>query len=676
VFEFRDKIIRPLLITSGNTLLVNRDLSWFQFNERVLEEAMSDNPLLEKLKFLGITSSNLDEFFMIRVSSIERGLKAKRQSLAIREYQSLKHIKSKLFKSAKLFSHRQQRVLLTVQPELEKIGIYLVLGSLPKETLVLFEDIYKTQIAPHLQAETFIREDFNTIENLKTVALLDENTWVKIPRSLPGLYTVEISGKFYIAFLDGLVKEFYSASGKKVQNFIRVTRDGDYVLDLGDKDLEFIPKEVQSRIVKRELGAPIRLQYTGLLSARLQHECRRGLNLSRENWIDAPGTLYLHSLKSILSYVPAEFLAKPNATYTKIKEKMPIPVKDSKIFDKIKVQDYLLHHPYDSFDTYVHWIKTACEDPLVESIEQTVYRIDTLSPVIEALKKAAKKKRVRVFIELRARFDEQNNLKLAKELKEAGAQVTYGFGALKLHAKVALVTRLEEGKKVYYTHLSTGNYHAITARQYTDLALLTAHPGIGSDARYFFDSLYEKKMPQNLNFLVLAPKNLAKRLLALIEQEKIAALEGRKAQIIAKMNALVDPQIIKALYSASNAGVQIDLIVRGACSLVPNVPGLSENIRVVSIVDRFLEHSRIYYFENSRQIYLSSADWMPRNFHSRVEIAFPVLDTRIFSYLTNVVLPTYLQDTVKARELTKEGVWKRRVNPLKVLQAQKVFADA
>jgi polyphosphate kinase len=272
---------------------------------------------------------------------------------------------------------------------------------------------------------------------------------------------------------------------------------------------------------------------------------------------------------------------------------------------------------------------------------------------------------VGVIIELRARFDELNNLSLADELRKAGVEVAFGFGKLKLHAKVALVTRVEpdgpeKGLRKLYTHLSTGNYNAQTARTYTDLAILTANPEIGSDARHFFDSVWEGEVPTAFRQLVSAPTKLHKLLLAQIQAETAAARAGRKARIVAKVNALVDPLVIDALYEASRAGVRVDLIVRGACSLIPGVKGLSEHIRVVSVVDRFLEHSRIYFFGDSRQLYLSSADWMPRNFFSRLEIAFPVQDSRLRRYIEEIIIPAYLADTVKARELTPQGTWKKR----------------
>jgi polyphosphate kinase len=375
----------------------------------------------------------------------------------------------------------------------------------------------------------------------------------------------------------------------------------------------------------------------------------------------APYTLCLHALWTVLSQTPAEVSKSPKLTYSPLVPVVPRPLRRPEaIFEKLKKQDFLLHHPYDSFDGYVAWIKAACIDPQVEQIEQTIYRMDTLSPMIGFLKSAAAHKKIRVIIELRARFDELNNLILAEELRKAGVEVAFGFGKLKLHAKITLVTRREpEGLKLY-THLSTGNYNALTARQYTDLAILTANEQIGADARHFFDRVWEGEVPTSFQQLVSAPAKLHRRLLSLIQSETESAQKGKRARIVAKVNALVDSAVVEQLYKASQAGVQVDLIVRGACSLIPGVKGLSENIRVISVVDRFLEHSRIYYFESSKVLYLSSADWMPRNFFSRLEIAFPVLDPHVYSYIENVVIPAYLSDTAKARELTPQGTWRQR----------------
>jgi polyphosphate kinase len=349
-------------------------------------------------------------------------------------------------------------------------------------------------------------------------------------------------------------------------------------------------------------------------------------------------------------------------TYSGFQSAIPKPLLDRKrIFDRIKSEDMLLHHPYDSFDAFLEWLDLSARDPQVQSIEITIYRMGVNSPIAEALKTAASLgKKVRVLIELRARFDELNNLKLSEEFRSHGIEVGHGFSKLKLHAKLALVTRQEGERLVHYTHLSTGNYHAQTAKQYTDFGILTANAEIGEDAALFFRKCLKGEMPSSFKKLLNAPSRLHKKLLQHIEEEMNFSRSGGKGRIVVKVNAMVDEEVTEKLYEASQAGVSVDLIVRGACSVVPGVQGLSENIRVFSIVDRFLEHSRIYYFGSTRTLYLSSADWMPRNFFSRLELAFPVLDPDIYRYIEEFVLPIYLSDYAKAWELTPLGVWKRR----------------
>jgi polyphosphate kinase len=567
------------------------------------------------------------------------------------------------------FVARQSETLDMLAQGLEGHGIHIVRHVVPDSAEFNFgRKLFEEQILPKLHPpESFTFSKLNQLENLQTAVIFPGQLWLRIPRSLPSMVWGKSEtepGKYYFYFLDDLLATHLwpkSSVAKWRPVFIRLTRDGDFTLDFGDKDPETIPDVVLSRVGTRERGKPIRLQYTGDATTEFLDRCRTSLKLSSQQVMPAASTMYLHGLWTLVNQLPPE-LGNGDLRYPKLQSKVPSALQDAgpKVFSHILERDYLLHHPYDSFDAYVEWIRAACNDPRVRSIQQTVYRMDALSPVVNMLKAAAKEKNVGVVIELRARFDELNNLHLADELEKAGVKVAFGFGALKVHAKVALVSRLEESGEIrLYTHLSTGNYNAATARQYTDLAILTANPDIGKDAQHFFDSLYRGEIPQSFKQLVIAPTKLARRLQMLILQEARAAREGKKARIVAKVNALVDEGIIESLYSASQAGVQVDLIVRGACSLIPGVKGLSENIRVVSIVDRFLEHSRIYYFESAKKMYLSSADWMPRNFFSRLEIAFPVLDPRIYSYLEQIVIPAYLSDTVKARTLTHQGTWKR-----------------
>ena len=659
------------LLSSFKVPLIHRDLSWLQFNGRVLDEArQTSNPLLERLKFLAITSSNLDEFFMIRASSIERAVSAKNKKLELRQARRLTEIRLSILESVGKFISKQVETLDMLSAPLEKTGIKIVrqceAGSVEFE---LGKSLFEKEVLPRLHPpESFAFANLVTLENLQCAVIFPGQLWLRVPRTLPGMFSAlhEENGKrtLFFYFLDDLLAHhLWPRTDKSWEpGFIRLTRDGDFTLDFGEQDPESLPDVVMSRLGGRERGKPLRLQYSGALSPEFLENCRSALKLLPQQVLPASGSLYLHGLWVLVNKAQGEVGEDPEISYPPLKSKIPEAFRNGpKIFSNLRERDYLLHHPYDSFDAYVEWIRAACEDPQVESIQQTVYRMDALSAVSSLLKDAARTKQVRLVIELRARFDELNNLRLAEELQKAGAKVAFGFGSLKVHAKVALVSRREDGVLKLYSHLSTGNYNASTARQYTDLAILTANPEIGADCQHFFDRLFEGAIPHSFKHLVIAPTKLARRLVSLIQAEAQAAKEGKKARIVAKVNALVDPQIIEHLYDASRSGVRVDLIVRGACSLIPGVKGLSENIRVISIVDRFLEHSRLYYFENSKKMYLSSADWMPRNFFSRLEIAFPILDPTIYSYLEQIVIPAYLSDTVKARELTQQGTWKKRV---------------
>lgn len=658
----------PHLLASPEQPLIHRDLSWLQFNERVLAEARtSQNPLLERLKFLAITASNLDEFFMIRYASLDRSI---RQAAKMNANEKAHHIRvrNSILETVGAFTAKQSETLDLLASALEDKGAILVRDAQPEEEgFTLGKTLFEQHILPQLPPPgPFTLAKLGTLENLRTAAVFENGLWFPVPGTLPRvLLSQPILGKapVYIFLRDDLLMTHLGAAFRLPgrPGLLRLTRDGDILLDMEEEDASSIPDRVRSGLGNRDMGRPVRLQYTGDLPGDLLTQIMSSLKISSRQIFPAPGTLYLHGLWTVVKQLPEEIKSFPGTAHPAPEVSVPHPFrKPEALFDEIKSRDLMLHHPYDSFDAYLRFIQVAAEDPDVLSLQQTVYRTDAGSPLIEVLKKAAKKKKVRVVIELRARFDEMNNLKMADELKKAGAEVSFGFPGLKLHAKIAAVTRKEaEGERVY-THLSTGNYNSATARLYEDLAVLTARPEIGQDALHFFDAVCKGKMPDAFKTLVHAPTQLHRRLLAHIQGEIEAARAKKPSRIAAKMNALVDPQIIEKLYEASQAGVAVDLVVRGACSLIPGVKGLSENIRVVSLVDRYLEHSRIYYFQNADRIYLSSADWMPRNFFSRLELAFPLLDAGIQQAVRDVILPAYFADTVKARELTSQGTWKKR----------------
>ncbi len=646
---------------------IHRDLSWLQFNDRVLHEARaSANPILERVKFLAITSSNLDEFFMIRFSSLNRSVQTARRQDPKREA-SLIRIRDSVLNEVIKFGKKQSETLENITQELTSKNIFLIRKAQPdSKGFKIGEKIFHDQIFPHLGApESFSRNQLATLENLQMGIVCDQ-LWFRVPKTLPPviMHQDSKSEEIYFFLLDDLLLTHLSLALqlKAAPGIVRITRDADLSVDLGEGDTESIPDKVQSSLKGRDKGKVVRLQWIGATPPILIKQANHSFRFVPLQVQPAPASLCLAGLWTLFQQVPETEQTK-NLRYPTFKPFIPEALRThADIFNQLNQRDYLLHHPYDSFDGFVSFIEEACKDPLVQKIEFTIYRVDTLSPIIRAIKTAAKKKQIKVYIELRARFDELNNLTLTESLKKAGIDVAFGYGKLKLHAKIALITRTENNQTRLYTHLSTGNYNAMTARQYTDLAILTSHAEIGADAQHFFESLSAGKGSGTFKQLVPAPAQLHRRLVKLIEEETEAARGGKKARIVAKVNALVDESLIRKLYEASNAGVQVDLIVRGACSLIPGVKNLSENIRVISLVDRFLEHSRLYYFGESRVIYLSSADWMPRNFFSRLEIAFPILDPVLFRFIEELVIPAYLLDHVKARELTPQGVWKKRTS--------------
>ncbi len=658
----------PSLLGARNAPFVHRDLSWLQFNERVLAESrLAANPLLERCKFLAITQSNLDEFFMIRFSSLNRSISnASKSDLKLEK--RLIRIRQNILDAVAKFVNRQKETLQHLSVELAQSDIHMVRGA-AKDTpeYALGKKIFLDQIFPLLGPfQPYALQQLSGLENLQWGVYLHPEYWMPLPKNLPTVivHPTAKSSALHVFFLDDLIQSHLAEAfgfNRGQLGILRLTRDGDLSVEISDVDSESIPDLVRTSIRTREKGRPARLQWSGNIPPQILQKALHLFRFEPGQIISSQNTMSLSGLWTLYQQVPEKHPAKTPLKFPSLHSHTLREFKRTeKMFERLQTRDFLLHHPYDSFDNYVAFIREACADSKVEQIDLTVYRVDALSPVIDALKGAAKKKRIRVVIELRARFDELNNLQLADDLRKVGVQVSFGFGKLKLHAKLTLVTRIENDGPRYYSHLSTGNYNAATARQYTDLAIISGNQEIGLDVKQFFDSVTARKEPSTFKHLVSAPSRLHRKLMSLIQAEVEAAKAGKKAKIFAKMNALVDEAIVAQLYEASQAGVQIDLVVRGACSLIPGVKGLSENIRVVSIVDRFLEHSRIYYFENSKSLYLSSADWMPRNFFSRLEIAFPVLDSRIYQYLEEVLIPIYLLDTVKARELVPQGTWRKR----------------
>lgn len=658
----------PSSSTSSTTVpLIDRDISWLQFNLRVLEEAEDNtNPLLERVKFLAISASNLNEFYMVRVSALENSIAQNQRKNDEVELARLVGLREEIYSSVNRFSKRRQKVFKELQELLEGIGILLITDKTVLQSLEIAKSLYESELLPLLpKAEDFKSESLNELSNLEVAVFYTETSWVRLPRAMPAIISKEssLNGKsvIYFFFLDHLLQAFLEPADSKEISFLRITRSADDTIDLPTNDPECIPDTVLHTINKRDRGRPVRLELSGNTQPSQADLLKTSLKLEEQQVFFRKTSFFLQNLWLILSKTPESFLQDQNIRIKPLIGWVPRSFRQhGKIFERLDIRDLLLHHPYDSFDSYVSFIKAAAKDPQVIKIEQTFYRTDADSLVVSHLKEAAKSKEVHVYIEPRARFDELNNLRLAEAFKKSGVKVSFATGKLKLHAKIALVTRKIGDHIKYYTHLSTGNYNAITSSQYTDLAIITSNQEIGLDARQFFDSIYSHENPKAFRKLVIAPQFLARRLLAHIKEEIEAAKAGKPARIFIKVNALVDQKIIESLYLASQAGVKVDLVVRGACALIPELSGISENIKVLSIVDRFLEHSRIYYFGSGKKLYLSSADCMPRNFFSRLEIAFPILDQRIFHFLESILIPAYLTDHAKARRLTSTGAWRRR----------------
>lgn len=652
------------LLLDPSRPFIHRDLSWIQFNDRVLAEARTRvNPFLKRLKFLSISSSNLDEFFMIRFASLQRSLTATKNEEA---RANLQRVHGTVLESVRKFGGRQKRTLELLRQESGKRDFFLHLGTAPgTDAFAMGREVFQEKILPFLEVKTgYQHASLQALQNLQMLVFLNKEIYFELPRSLPATYLVTRAGVAHVFFLDDLILSHldHMLPIKDRPGILRLTRDSDFTVDLSDSDPESVPDLIRKNLGTRDKGRFVRLQYAGHFPKDFVQEAADQLKLDLRQCLKAPGSLCLHGLLGLTADVPEELASRPGQSNPPHRPVVPETFsvgRGGALFKALRELDFLLHHPYDSFEAFLVFLRQAVDDPAVTMIEQTIYRTDSSSEIVELLKKAAAKKRVRVALELRARFDESNNLKVAEELSKAGAEVRFGFGALKLHAKITLVTRAEEGGERRYTHLATGNYNAKTSRLYTDISIVTGHPEIGDDGRVFFDALFKNEVPSNFKQLVTAPIKLHQKIRSLVKAETEAARAGNKGRIFAKVNALVDEKIIEDLYAASQAGVQVDLVVRGACSLIPGVKGLSENIRVTSIVDRFLEHSRIYYFEHSNAIYLSSADWMPRNFFSRLEIAFPVLDPRLYRFLVENVIPGYLRDNVKARRLNARGRWMR-----------------
>ena len=659
---------------------LNRELGILEFNRRVLAQAEDErNPLLERLKFLSIVSSNMDEFFEVRVAGLKEQIQFNRPSTAP-DGLTPRQIMGRVSAEAHQISARQYQILNeVVLPRLAQENIIFLRRTQWNEAQQEWiRSFFFRELIPILTpigldpAHPFPRmlnKSLNFIVELEGKDAFGRNSGIAIvqaPRALPRVIRLPdaiAGGDHVFVFLSSTlhahVDELFSGMKVKGCYQFRVTRNSELSVD--DEDAQDLRLALQGELPQRQYGDEVRLEIADNCPAAMSEFLLTKFGLEREDLYQVHGPVNLVRLMQVPDWVD-----RPDLKYTPLNPQSPREISRFKdIFKAIRKHDILLHHPFQSFNPVVEFIKQAADDPQVLAIKMTVYRTSADSTLMQSLIEAARRgKEVTVVVELMARFDEEANINWAAKLESAGAHVVYGVVGHKTHAKMAMAVRREEDKLRRYVHLATGNYHQRTARLYTDFGLLTCQEDICSDVNDLFAQLTGLGKASKLRHLWQSPFTLHQKIIKAIHNEAEMARSGKKAHIIAKMNALLDPLIIEALYQASGAGVKVDLIVRGVCALRPGLPGISDNIRVRSIVGRFLEHSRIFYFYNNRaeNVYLASADWMYRNFFRRIEACFPVLDPRLKKRVIQEGLQPYLKDNVNTWEMLPEGCYRQRTS--------------
>lgn len=657
---------------------LNRELSWLEFNQRVLEEARDPaNPLLERVKFLAITGSNLDEFFEVRVAGLKQQVAS---GARVRSPDGLTPdacLRAIARRVRRMVDEQGRCWREELVPALDREGIrFLDPARLEGADRAWLDAFYRAEVRPVLTplaidpAHPFPRlqnKSLNLVAQVRRPRrrrLRYQLTVVQVPRVLPRLVQLprEDGGADYV-FLGRLIAHYLPdlLAGETIAGawLFRVTRNSELYVD--EQDSPNLLEAVETEVHNRLKGAAVRLEVEDGCPREITRELLEMLHLGEADLYRVQGPLNPARLMMLCEGPRAPELRDPPF----VPPVAPALREEPDLFAAIRAGDVLLHHPYESFESVVDFVQQAAADPRVLAIKQTLYRTGGDARIIGALMDAVKNgKQVTAVVELRARFDESNNIRWARQLEDAGVHVIYGVVGYKIHCKTTLVVRRDDDGIRRYLHLGTGNYNPTTARLYTDLGLLTCRPELGEDVTDLFNLITGLCEFRGTRRLLVAPHQMHPRFLELIRRETEHARRGLPARIIAKMNALVVTEIIEALYEASQAGVQVDLIVRGICCLRPGVPGLSENIRVRSIVGRFLEHSRIFYFENAcrPEVYVGSADWMPRNFFKRIEVVFPIEDGRLRERIITQILGLQLADNVKARELLPDGTY-RRVAP-------------